>query len=254
VEKTPKPNIPEKSPLRAAAQENAEAYRNYVNLIKQLDEVFAHIGANTPVERGTIDTIANTLIRVIQERRKQFVGYILGSKIAGHDLAKGSVNTAILSAFIAMELKLANSRIIQVVTGALLRDAGMLRLPRYITNTREGLSETESQALQTHSRYSYKIICTELHYPEDVGVIALQHHERWDGGGYPQKRSLTAIAPGARIVAVADAFETLVSGQPARNATAGYQALKRLMADKGFDPAVLKAFMYAMGKPREPRQ
>jgi HD-GYP domain-containing protein (c-di-GMP phosphodiesterase class II) len=93
------------------------------------------------------------------------------------------------------------------------------------------------------------MICKELLYPEEVGVIALQHHERWDGEGYPRRLAGEAIDLGARIVSVADAFEAMVCEKPYRNSMIGYQAMKNLLSDNArrFDPEVLKAFIKTMG-------
>jgi HD-GYP domain-containing protein (c-di-GMP phosphodiesterase class II) len=85
--------------------------------------------------------------------------------------------------------------------------------------------------------------------PQEVNLIALQHHERWDGKGYPNHLAGTAIDIGARIVSVADAFEAMVSNKSYRNSLMGYQALKNLLADNGrrFDPDVIIAFTKIIG-------
>jgi HD-GYP domain-containing protein (c-di-GMP phosphodiesterase class II) len=164
-------------------------------------------------------------------------------------MAKSSVNAAILSGLIAVELKLAPHKVMQVITGALIHDVGMLRLPKDIIDKKGGLSAAELQRVQAHPLYTYKIINKELLYPEDIAIIALQHHERWDGEGYPRRLAGTNIDLGARIVSVADAFEAMVSQKPYRNSMIGYQAMKNLLSDNSrrFDPDVLNAFIQTMG-------
>jgi HD-GYP domain-containing protein (c-di-GMP phosphodiesterase class II) len=230
-------------------QENKGAYRSYVNLIERLDAVFSNIGSGISVEPRTVDNLAGALLQAVREDRDHIIGFILGGEVLGHVLAKSSVNTAILAAFIAMELKFSHHRVMQIVTGALLHDVGMLRLPDGITNKSGGLSEAELQRVQAHPLYTYKIITKELLYPEDVGLVALQHHERWDGEGYPRRISGANIDMGARIVSVADAFEAMVSEKPYRNSMVGYKAMKNLLSDNSrrFDPDVLKAFIKTMG-------
>jgi hypothetical protein len=232
-----------------AVQENKGAYRSYVNLIERLDGIFANIGSGISVEPRTVDNLAGELLQAVREDRDHIIGFILGGEVLGHVLAKSSINTAILSAFIAMELKFSHHKVMQIVIGALLHDVGMLRLPEGITNKSGGLSEAELQRVQAHPLYTYKIITKELLYPEDVGLVALQHHERWDGEGYPRRISGANIDMGARIVSVADAFEAMVSEKPYRNSMMGYQAMKNLLSDNSrrFDPDVLKAFIKTMG-------
>jgi HD-GYP domain-containing protein (c-di-GMP phosphodiesterase class II) len=230
-------------------QENKGAYRSYIDLIERLDSVFSNIESGISVEPRTVDNLTGRLLQAVREERDHIIGFILGGEVSGHVLAKSSVNTAILSALIAMELKFTHHRVMQIVTGALLHDVGMLRLPREITGKSGGLSDAEVQRMQAHPLYTYKIITKELLYPEDVGLAALQHHERWDGEGYPRRISGADIDMGARIVSVADAFEAMVSEKPYRNSMMGYQAMKSLLSDnqRRFDPDVLKAFIKTMG-------
>ncbi|MDR2552066.1 MAG: HD-GYP domain-containing protein [Treponema sp.] len=236
-------------PSLAEVQENKGAYRSYVDLIDRLDSVFFSISTGISVEPWTVNNMVTKLLQTVRDERNSIIGFILGGEVSGHMMAKSSVNTAILSALIAMELKLAHHKIMQIVTGALLHDVGMLKLPREIIEKSGGLSEAELQRIQAHPLHAYKIITRELMYPEDVGIIALQHHERWNGEGYPQRISGVSIDMGARIVSVADAFEAMVSEKPYRNSMIGYQAMKNLLADNSrrFDPDVLKAFIKTMG-------
>jgi len=225
------------------------AYRSYLELIERMDEVCSSIASGVSVEARSIDGITGRLLQAVRDQRHSFIGYILGGEVAGHDMAKSLVNTAILSALIAHDMKLPNHKIMQIVTGALLHDVGMLRMPKEIVEKKGGLSEAELQRIQSHPLYTYKIVNKELLYPEDVGVIVLQHHERWDGEGYPRRVSGTSIDLGARIVSVADAFEAMVSQKPYRNSMMGYQAMKNLLSDnlRRFDPDVIKAFIQTMG-------
>jgi HD-GYP domain-containing protein (c-di-GMP phosphodiesterase class II) len=229
--------------------ENEGTYRRYIGLIDELNDVFNVIAAGDRMNVHIIDDITDRLIQMVREQRARVVSYILGKKITGRDFAKIAVNTAILSYLIAVEFKIPSQRLLQIVTGALLHDAGMLRLPREILDKQGGLSETELRQMQTHPPASYKIACKELLYAQGVGLVVLQHHEHWDGTGYPQGLAGADIDEGARIVSVADAFEAMVNEKPYRNSMMGYQAMKNLLADNSrcFDPNVLKAFIRTMG-------
>jgi HD-GYP domain-containing protein (c-di-GMP phosphodiesterase class II) len=103
--------------------------------------------------------------------------------------------------------------------------------------------------MHAHPLASYRIICKEIAYPEAVGLIAFQHHERWDGEGYPNKVAGQRIDLSARIVAVADSFEAMVSEKPGRNSLSGHDAMQTLLSahSRRFDPAVFRAFIRTMG-------
>jgi HD-GYP domain-containing protein (c-di-GMP phosphodiesterase class II) len=243
---------PEKAPDEfdvKEIRENKGSYREYTILIQRLDRVFSHVSTGIALDTLIINELANQLLSAIRGERGRFVGYILGGKISGYEMAKSSVNSAILSAMIAQELIQPPHRVMQIITGALLHDIGMLKLPREILSKRGGLSQEEIRVMQTHPTLSYRIILKELNYPDSVGFVVLQHHERWDGQGYPSGLSGEGIDIGARILSVADAFEAMVSKRPYRNSMVGYEAMKALMSDNQsrFDPDVLRAFIAIMG-------
>jgi len=233
----------------ASVQGRNESYNSYMELIKRLADVCENIGSGVAVEARAIDNITGRLLQAVRDQRNSYIAFILGGEIKGYDMAKNLVNTAILSALIAMEMKLPNHKVLQVVTGALLHDVGMLRLPKDLVEKKGSLDPAELQRIQSHTLYTYKIVNKELLYPEDVGLIVLQHHERWDGEGYPRRLAGKAIDMGARIVSVSDAFEAMVSEKPYRNPMMGYQAIKNLLSDnmRRFDPDVIKAFIQTMG-------
>jgi HD-GYP domain-containing protein (c-di-GMP phosphodiesterase class II) len=233
----------------SAVYENSGQYRAYKNLIDKLSTVFTKINSSTNMEMRAIDNITIQLLQELQNYPDNFVAFILGGEVAGHELAKSSVNTAILSALTANEMKLDGHKIHNIVSGALLHDIGMLRLSKGITEKRGGLSDAELEQIKSHPLHTSKIVTGELFGPKEVNLIALQHHERWDGNGYPDQLSGEAIDIGARIVSIADAFEAMVSKKSYRNSIIGYQAIKNLMADNArrFDPAVIIAFTKIIG-------
>jgi HD-GYP domain-containing protein (c-di-GMP phosphodiesterase class II) len=228
---------------------NSVPYRVYTNLIDKLDSIFMAIADRINVEMRIIDNISTQLIQELKDHRDDFIDFILGGEILGKEIAKSSMNTAILSALTAQELKLANHKILHIVMGSLLHDVGMLILPKEILEKRGGLSDAELRQIQNHPNFSAKIISKELFGPREVNLIALQHHERWDGKGYPEHTLGPDIDIGARIVSVADAFEAMVSNKSYRNSIVGYQAMKNLLSDNSrrFDPAVIRAFSRIMG-------
>ena len=237
-------------PSLVEVQENRSAYRSYMDLIRKLDIVFGKISSGNSSSGSTIvDHLTGLLIRSVREDKDRIIGFVLGGEVAGRILAKSSVNTAILSALIALELRVPNHKIMHIITGALLHDTGMLRLPPQLINKPGGLSGDEIKLMHAHPLYAYRIITRELFYPEEVGVVALQHYERWDGEGYSRHITERDIDVGARIVSVADAFEAMVCEKPYRNSMMGYQAMKNILSDNSrrFDPDVIKAFVKTMG-------
>jgi HD-GYP domain-containing protein (c-di-GMP phosphodiesterase class II) len=230
-------------------RKNTGSYRAYKNLIIKLNSVFIGIKSGLDIEMRMVDNIAIQLLQDLRDYNNSFIDFILGGEVSGNELAKSSVNTAILSALTAHGLNLADHKTHNVVAGALLHDIGMLRLSRGITEKKGGLSEAELEQIKSHPLHTSKIVTKELFGPNEVNLIALQHHERWDGKGYPDNLAGAAIDIGARIVSVADAFEAMVSKKSYRDSIIGYQAVKNLLADNAsrFDPEVISVFAKIMG-------
>jgi HD-GYP domain-containing protein (c-di-GMP phosphodiesterase class II) len=226
-----------------------ELYLRYTELVDRLSQIFDKIRKNEAIESKAVDQIAQGVLALVREERDSAMSAILGGQSSGADLARAGVNTAILSTVIGITLKLPPYRLTYLVAGALLHDSGMLRIPDSIVKKKGQLSEDEAQKIRAHPLLSYRIITKELMYPDDVGLVGLQHHERWDSEGYPRKSGGEAIDVLARVVSVADAFEAMVSQKPYRSPMIGYAAMKALLSDNSrrFDPDILKAFIKSMG-------
>jgi HD-GYP domain-containing protein (c-di-GMP phosphodiesterase class II) len=230
--------------------EHTGAYRSYMSFIDRVNIALLRISSKDAItDSNSISIISTQILQAVRNQPEEFVGFILGGDVKGYEMAKSSVNTAILSALVAHELKYPNHKTLGIIIGALLHDAGMLRLPKEITEKRGELSDMERKLMHTHPLIAYKIITKEFRYNEEVGTVVLQHHERWDGKGYPFGFVGNKIHVGARIVSIADAFEAMVSHKPYRNPIIGYQAIKNLLADNSrrFDPFLLKGFVNIMG-------
>jgi HD-GYP domain-containing protein (c-di-GMP phosphodiesterase class II) len=221
----------------------------YMDLVKRLNFLFSNIAAGNTVDSKSVDNLVARLFQIFRNERNSIENFIRGADIGGLGMAKSSVNAAIFSIFIAQELKLPTPKIIQITVAALFHDVGMLRLPRELTGKRGVLSAAETREMQNHPTYTYQILTKEIHCSEEAGRIAQQHHEHWNGQGYPGGIAGNDIDLGARILSVADAFEAMVSKKPYRNSMVGYEAMKNLLSDNQsrFDPAVLKAFVRIMG-------
>jgi HD-GYP domain-containing protein (c-di-GMP phosphodiesterase class II) len=207
------------------------------------------IAAEERVEPKVIDKLSGDLVQLVREKEAAIVSAILSADVVGYDMARAGVNCAILSVVVGQTMKLPPHRLVHLASGALLHDVGMLRVPDAIVEKKGSLSPEEAQKMKAHPLMSYRIITRELQYPDDVGLVGLQHHERWDGEGYPRKTSGQDTDLLSRIVSVADAFEAMVSQKPYRNSMIGYAAIKNLLSDNSrrFDPDVLKAFVRSMG-------
>jgi len=221
----------------------------YSSAVKQLSAVFEEVKAGQKVEHDRIDSIVQDLITAVEEDEKSIVQLVLLGGESQKTLSDNSVKSAILSTIIAKNMKMLSFRLLQLATGSLLHDIGMLKIPEEIQTKRGKLTIEEIKQVRSHPVIGYTIVIKELRYPEEVAAIALLHQERWDGTGYPRRLKGDDIPLGARIAAVADAFVAMVNKRAYRDQLIGYRAMKAILSDNGrhFDPKVLKALLASMG-------
>jgi len=225
---------------------NIELLKRYTEGVKVADDVLQAIAANKPSSSDEVNKIVESLYPAVRDHTDAMVAFTIHSGGGPLSLAESSVNCMILSTVIGLNLKLPPHRLIQLAIGALLHDIGMTRVPREILDKKEGLTDGE---VRLHTIYSYSFITKNLKYPEEIGLIALQHHERWDGKGYPKGLTGEQIMLAARIVSIADSFEAMVRDRPYRNSMIGYTAMRQILNDNSrrFDSEVLRVFIKSLG-------
>jgi len=221
----------------------------YLRAIDEYEHISTSVTQGEDLDRSRVDAVVNLLLDRTREIKSEMIQLILMGGRIERKISAGVVNVTILSTIMGMVLKFTSHRLIQLATGALLHDIGMVKVPKSILQKKEKLTADELNQIHTHPIHSYRIISKELKYPEEIGVIALQHHERWDGQGYPRKLRGEDINLGARIVAVADSYIAMINNRPHRNSMIGYSAMKNVLNDNGrhFDPKILKVFLESMG-------
>jgi HD-GYP domain-containing protein (c-di-GMP phosphodiesterase class II) len=226
-----------------------ELFRFYTRIIDTVDELLTRIRNMDRVTEKEIEDVVSSLIEKVEEKKVDAVRLVLTNSSNAKANAKSAVNNGLLAVTVGISLNRPRHKLFQLCSGALLHDVGMQRVPQEIIQQDRALDAQELKTLKTHPVYSYRIINKELQLSEEIAQIALQHHERWDGEGYPQGLSGTEIMFEARIVSVADAFEAMVSERPWRNSMIGYEAMRSILSDnqRRFDPEIVKIFIRAMG-------
>lgn len=135
------------------------------------------------------------------------------------------------------------------VRGALLRDLGMLEVPPVILGNRTpGLPRADRQRIEQHPWRSADVLSRSPEL-ESALPVAVHHHERWDGRGYPEGLAGTGIPHAARILAVADTFSALTESRPYRSGCTPDAAVEIITDEAGaqFDPSIVGAFPPVVG-------
>jgi response regulator RpfG family c-di-GMP phosphodiesterase len=141
------------------------------------------------------------------------------------------------------ELGLEQEAMRDLELGALLHDIGKIGVPDAILRKPSKLTEREWEKMRLHPEHGYRIL-RNIPFLEGAAKVVSQHHERWDGTGYPNGLKGEAIDIGARIFAVIDAFDAMISDRVYRQGRSYEDALEelRICAGTQFDPLVVEAF------------
>ena len=144
---------------------------------------------------------------------------------------------------VAERLGMADDTLVHLEAAALLHDLGKIGIPDAILRKPGPLTVEEMAQLRKHSEYGWMIL-RQIPGFEIAAVYTLHHHERMDGGGYPAGIAGDAIPLGARIVAVIDAFDAMVSKRCYRESVDTGEALRRLHESAGtqFDRQIVAEF------------
>ncbi|MEK6646958.1 MAG: HD domain-containing phosphohydrolase [Candidatus Firestonebacteria bacterium] len=145
---------------------------------------------------------------------------------------------------IAEEMGLNSEEVKNINHASQLHDLGKIGIQDYILSKSDKLSAEEWKKIKEHSLKSAEIL-EPLVFLNDVIEMVKQHHERYDGAGYPYGVKGDNIRIGARIMAVADAYDAMISDRPYRNSMSQKDAIAELekCSGKQFDPQVVHAFL-----------
>jgi putative nucleotidyltransferase with HDIG domain len=145
---------------------------------------------------------------------------------------------------IGKALGLSDSELEDLHRGGLLHDIGKIGIPARILDKPGKLSDEERQMIQEHPRKGERILEPIAAYAHVVPIV-LQHHEWLNGKGYPDGLAREDISLGARILAVADVFDALISDRPYRKGMELGRTLEIIKQESGtqFDPKVVQAFL-----------
>ncbi|MDR1048044.1 MAG: HD-GYP domain-containing protein [Treponema sp.] len=225
------------------AEEFYTAFQKYVETL--LTEVAIK---NTLVFKEVADKV-KTACEIIREDRR-FIMRVMRNIEPSPDenyLASHAVRSTIIAIIIGFTLKLVSHRLIELGVAALLHEIGMMKLPPQVYLSRRPLTPQERKAILTHPVLSFNVL-KSFDFPLAVSVAALEHHERENGSGYPQKLTGDKISLYAKIIAVACSYEALSTKRPHKEAKDGYTGMLELLKNEGkqYDETVVRALVFSL--------
>jgi PAS domain S-box-containing protein/putative nucleotidyltransferase with HDIG domain len=145
---------------------------------------------------------------------------------------------------LAREMKMSDEELVHARRGALLHDIGKMGVPDSILHKPGALTDEEWEVMRKHPTYAFELLAP-IAFLKPAVDIPYCHHEKWDGSGYPRGLRAEQIPLAARIFAVVDVWDALISDRPYRKAWRKARALKYIREQTGlhFDPQVVEVFL-----------
>lgn len=216
---------------------------------RYVEDVFTKIAMKKDINFKDIAQKIKTVCDIIKEDRRFL---FRSEKMAipqeeGNYLTWHTVKSTIIAIIIGYQLKMPTHRLIELGVAAMLHEAGMIKLPPQIYLNKRPLSPQEKKAILTHPVLTYNIL-KSLDFPLTICVAALEHHERENGAGYPQKLTGDKISLYAKIIAVACSYEALTGARPHKEAQNGYAGMIDLLKNEGkqYDDTIVRALVFSL--------
>lgn len=224
-----------KSKFKAQAQVDMKTY--YATTMFALKE-----NANKDAVQ-MVDEIKDKILDDVQNIIED-VKFCSQLKLLGNYNDCHALNTAILATAMGYKLGYDEDLIEKLAKAALLHDIGTTRLPKELLE-KVNLSQQDNKVFQTHTQIGYKILKYEMDLPEEICLVALEHHENNDGSGYPFKLSGEQISPLSRVIGLCSFFDDLTSNKTPTKVKNTKEALRIMLevGSKKFFPEVLYKFV-----------
>jgi HD-GYP domain-containing protein (c-di-GMP phosphodiesterase class II) len=176
-------------------------------------------------------------------------GWVHALELREHETADHSRRVVELTRRMALEFGFSGESLALIQRGALLHDIGKIGVPDSILLKPGPLTPEEWTIMRYHPRFAYDLLA-QIPYLQRSVDIPYCHHERWDGSGYPRGIAKEKIPLSARIFAVVDVFDALLSDRPYRPAWSLPDVIRYLIDQKGkqFDPLIVDCFLAMIEK------
>ena len=192
-----------------------------------------------------IQAVSRRIVAEVLRNRRALVHL---TEIRSHDdyTFAHSVDVCVLSVLVAVHLGYTEVKLQELAVGALLHDVGKTKIEPDLINKQTALDEDEMAIMRGHTMFGFDILRSYQGKMTLPSIhIALQHHEKYDGTGYPRGLSKDDIHEYSRIVSIADVYDAVTSDRPYRKALLPHEAYELMLynGSQHFDPMILPLFL-----------
>jgi HD-GYP domain-containing protein (c-di-GMP phosphodiesterase class II) len=238
--------IEEEKPVIDDLQDK-EFFLLYLDAVKEYKRLFQSWQAGSRVEMLEVRIIFSPLFEKVIEQPEVLLQLHHYSNKEDY-ISHHSVYVGLLSAFLGHKLKLEKKDWLQIGFGGALADIGMTRVSPSILKKSGSLTSIEFEEIKKHPIHSYKMLKGVTGVSDSILLSVLQHHERYDGSGYPLGSSSSKINLFSQVIAVADVYHAMTSERYYRGKRAPFQVLEEIQIEQfgKFDVKVVQALIQSL--------
>lgn len=177
--------------------------------------------------------------------KNKSIGLVINSLFAKSNRESAhSRRVSSLCAFLAQQLNLPEREVNRMRVAGLMHDIGKIGVEEAILNKPASLTSDEWEVMKRHPEIGYRILSASSEF-NDLSLAILEHHERWDGKGYPRGLKGEQISKQARIIMIADSFDAMTSERSYKKSMSKDEAIEEIKNCSGthYDPAIVEVFL-----------
>jgi len=229
------------------AEKEKERKEFYDRLRDFTASVFEDIEQRDRIDISDIRSMVSTLISHMAREPQETIKL---TRIRDDEfyLYSHTINVTILSIHLAKQLDFGTNEIEEIGIGTMLHDTGMTKVPDSVLEKEGSLTDKEYKLVQQHPRFKKDVLKDAKGLSYFARSVVLQHHERMDGSGYPHGLDGSEISRFARLVAVTDSYDAMVSPRVYSDRKTSYQAMQAIISEAGssYDKKMARYFYQNM--------
>jgi len=245
TEEVPTLSAPHMVPFEEEVKVARVIQREAQNIIQ---DVMQDIRKGSTIEPGKVEEVVNKMVDSIFRNRDAFVSL---TRIKGYDeyTYVHSLDVCVLALTFGHHLHFEQEELQKIGIGAILHDTGKMKIPTSILNKPGRLTELEFLEVRKHPLYSLDIMEKAGGLPEEAKIIAMQHHERHNGTGYPHGLREEQIHPFSQVTAIIDVYDAVTTNRCYQRAMSAYRAMQILyeLGQTQFNLELVERFIQCMG-------
>lgn len=220
----------------------------YTSWIESCERQLELARKDARLDRGDVVRVAGEMLKLAKQDSQGLMA-AMSQRQKGNHLAAHGTNVAIYGAIIGTRIGIKQESLLNFVIGCYFLDIGMVRVPDSIINKEGRLEIDELKVIHTHPVYGYQILIQQNGFPVEAGMVALEHHEKINGSGYPRKLLGPAISLFGRLAAIIDTYEAMTDYRAYRDEYISHDAMQNLISNAQihFDNKLLSVFLREVG-------